>query len=86
MDPLTHIVGRVLFEVLCYGTGKAVVRLFFPNIGIEPYGRERSVSAWKLRGFTYLQGSRRILYWESVRLVGLGVWLLFGSLAVAVLR
>ena len=83
---LFELVGQALLEVVAYGTGKIFARVFLPNIGVEPFMRQRSMPPWKWRGLTYQRGDRKLLYTEAVVLLGLGVWLIGGVVVFSVVH
>ena len=73
MSVIIELFVRIVLELAAYGVGHVFVVIFLPWYRIESGSRHdpKEEHRWKWRGFSYLDSGRRVLYVESVQLIGL---------------
>lgn len=67
-----EILGEILLNIVAYGVGRVFVAMFLPWYRVHPIDRHDPAEAhrWKWRGFSYLDGGKRVMRAESVQLIG----------------
>lgn len=70
-----EVILQLILEFAAYGVGRVFVMIFLPWYGIQPLLRDerKPHQFWKWRGFSYVDGGRRILRHGAVQLIGLAV-------------
>jgi len=73
MSAALELLFQLVFEIVLYGVGRAVLLVFAPHIGVESQTKQAKSSSkwWDWRGFSFMHNGKRYLYLESVQLVGL---------------
>ena len=80
MELIGEVIFRVVAEVVLYNTGKIAAWAFAPGISVEPFAKQKSLTARQWLAFTYIRGQKRYFYTDTIQGLGLVVWLVLGGL------
>ena len=83
---LIELLLQFFLEVVAYKTGRVAAPVLLPGTRVEPMHRRAAVPRWNWCGFTYAKGKHRYLYTESIQVLGIGVWIVLGTLTWIVVR
>jgi len=72
MSAALELLFELVFEIVAYGVGRAVLMVFAPHVGVETQTKSPDRS-WSWRGWSFIRDGKRYLYIESVQLIGLAV-------------
>jgi hypothetical protein len=86
------VIGELVFqlvgEILCYGTGRVIVRVFTPTIQVPPTSSDPWPRESKHRWFamTYGRDGRRYYYESTVTFIGVLFWIVVAVAVIVAIR
>lgn len=73
MSVVIELLAEFFLHFVAYGVGRVFVMIFMPWYRIEPVSRHdrAEVNRWKWRGFSYLDGGKRVMRFETAQFIGI---------------
>jgi len=79
VESIFEFILRVLLEILCYGTGVKLVKVFAPYLKVDNYQKRSKKTKDKL---FYKVGTTKYIDAELVTFFGLMFWIILGGLVI----